>query len=143
MVLRQASEVSRTRRTGLILAGIASALWVVVVVAFFSTGPEDGVNLGAALLAMVAVPLSLASSVVLLVSLRGERRSGRGVARAVPRPRVAAAVLSVVAMALLCIVFVIGPTDSLPADTMVALLLSGIGAFLTAFALYLLPVDDA
>jgi membrane protease YdiL (CAAX protease family) len=135
--------VSRTRRTGLILAGIASALWLVVLVAFFSTAPEDGVNLGGALLAMLAVPLSLASSVVLLVSLRAERRGGSGrPAQALAMPRRVAAVLTVAAMALLCTVFAMGPTDSLSPDALVALLISGIGAFFAAFALYLLPLDD-
>jgi ABC-type Na+ efflux pump permease subunit len=134
--------VSRARRAGLIVAAIASALWLVVLVAFFSTGPEDGVNLGGTLLAMLAVPLSLTSSVLLLVSLRGERRGGSGW-WSLAMPRRVAALLTVVAMALLCAVFVLGPADSLAADTMVALLISGIGAFLTAFALYLLPVDDA
>jgi hypothetical protein len=136
--------VSRTRRTGLILAGVASALWLVVLVAFFSTTPDDGVDLGGALLAMLAVPLSLASSVVLLVSLRAERRGGAGrPAQALAVPRRVAGVLTVVATALLCIVFVMGPTDSFSPDAMVALLISGIGAFLAAFALYLLPVDEA
>lgn len=134
--------MSRTRRAGLIVAGIASALWLVVVVAFYSTGPEDGVNIGAALLAMLAFPLSVAGAVILLLSLRGEGRSGSG-SRRMPVPRRVAAVLAVVATALLGTVFVMGPTDSLPPDTMVALLISGIGAYLVTFALFLLPVDPA
>jgi peptidoglycan/LPS O-acetylase OafA/YrhL len=131
--------MSGTRRAGLIVAGIASALWLVVVVAFFSTGPEDGVNIGAALLATLAFPLSVAGAVILLVSLRGERSDGRGV----PVPRRIGAVLAVVAMVLLGTVFVMGPTDSLSRDTMTALLISGIGAFLVSFALFLLPARDA
>jgi len=134
--------MSRSRRAGLIVAGIASALWVVVLVTFFSATPQDGVSFGGTVLAMLAVPLSLAASVLLLVSLWGERRAGSG-ARSLAAPRWAAAALTVTAMALLCTVFVLAPTGSLSADTMVAFLLSGIGAFLAAFALYLLPVDHA
>jgi len=140
--LRQARPVTRSRRGGLIVAGVAAALWLVVLVAFYAPAPEDGVSLGGALLAMLAFPLSIAGCVMLLVSLRGELRPGRG-ARSLAMPRWVAAVLSVAAMVLLGTVFVTGPTDELPRDTMVALLLSGIGAFLAAFALYLMPVDDA
>jgi peptidoglycan/LPS O-acetylase OafA/YrhL len=134
--------MSRTRRAGLIVTGIASALWLVVVVGFYSTGPEDGVNLGAALLSMLAFPLSVAGAVILLVSLRGEAGNGSGF-RGLAMPRRAAAVLAVVALALLATVFVVGPTDSLPPDAVVALLVSGIGAYLVTFALFLLPVDSA
>jgi peptidoglycan/LPS O-acetylase OafA/YrhL len=133
--------VSRSRRAGLIVAGTAAALWLVVLVSFFSADPDDGVNLGAALLSMLAFPLSMAGSVLLLLSLRAERRGDTG-GRRLAVPRRVAAVLTVLAMALLAAVFVVTPADFLSADLMVALLLSGIGAFLAAFALYLMPVDE-
>jgi peptidoglycan/LPS O-acetylase OafA/YrhL len=140
--LRQARPVTRSRRAGLIVAGTAAALWLVVLVSFFSADPDEGVNLGAALLSMLAFPLSMAGAVLLLLSLRAERRETTGVRR-LAVPRRAAGVLTVLAMAMLATVFVVVPADSLSPDLMVALLLSGIGAFLAAFALYLMPVDDA
>jgi peptidoglycan/LPS O-acetylase OafA/YrhL len=95
--------VSRSRRAGLIVAGTAAALWLVVLV---------------------------------------ERRENSGAPR-LAVPRRAAGVVTVIAIALLATVFVVAPADSLSPDLMVALLLSGIGAFLAAFALYLMPVDRA
>jgi peptidoglycan/LPS O-acetylase OafA/YrhL len=134
--------VSRSRTAGLIVAGTAAALWLVVLVTFFSADPDDGVNLGAALLSMLAFPLSMAGAVLLLLSLRTERREGTG-GRRLAVPRRVAAVLTVLAVGLLTAVFLVAPADALSPDLMVALLLSGIGAFLAAFALYLMPVDDA
>ncbi len=58
-----------TRKAGLILAGIASAMWLGALAAFLGTGPEDGVSLGGALLALLAVPVSIAAAGILLASL--------------------------------------------------------------------------
>ena len=58
------------RKNGLRLAATASVLWALVVAAFLTTGPDDGVPIGAGLLYILAVPLSVTSSVTLISSLR-------------------------------------------------------------------------
>ena len=63
--------MNTTRTVGLVLAAVATALWAVVVVGFLTTEPEDGVYIGAAILALLALPRSVGSSVTLIVS-RGE-----------------------------------------------------------------------
>jgi hypothetical protein len=68
--------VNTTGKVGLVLAAVATALGAAVVVAFLMTGPEDGVNIGAAMLALLALPLSVGSSVTLIVS----RATPRGTA---------------------------------------------------------------
>ncbi|WP_104525124.1 hypothetical protein [Blastococcus atacamensis] len=58
------------RRTGLVLAAVASALWILFAALFLGTDPDDGANIGAGLAAILAVLLSVASLTVLLFSLR-------------------------------------------------------------------------
>ena len=68
--------MDKTRKVGLILAAVPTALWAVAVVGFVLTGPDDGVNIGAAMLALLALPLSVGASVTLIVSTGSARRSG-------------------------------------------------------------------
>ncbi len=70
--LPQDPRMNGTRKAGLILAGIASAMWLGALAAFLGTGPEDGVSIGGALLALLAVPVSIAAAGILLASLLDE-----------------------------------------------------------------------
>jgi hypothetical protein len=131
--------VNSTRTVGLILAAVATALWVVIVAAFLATGPDDGVNIGAALLAFIAVPLSIAASVTLIVSRGVAARQGAPEEHPVVR-RIAAG-LAVVSAACLGLSLVLGPaTDSIRfAVVTVALLVVGILAFVVSSAFFALP----
>jgi hypothetical protein len=130
--------VNPTRRVGLILAAVATALWAVIVVAFVMTGSDDGVNIGAALLALLALPLSVGASVTLIVS-RGDA-AGRGRAEEHPLARRIAAGLAVASIALLCGSTVLGQLDSIGiAGVAVVLLAAGIAAFVASSALFALP----
>ena len=68
--------MNTTRKVGLILATVAAALWAVTVVGFLLTAPEDGVNIGAAMLGLIALPLSVGASVTMMVSRRDAARHG-------------------------------------------------------------------
>ncbi len=58
------------RTAGLILAAVASAMWIFIVVAFFlALATGAGVPFGLIWVAYLALPPSVAASVVLLVSL--------------------------------------------------------------------------
>jgi hypothetical protein len=59
--------VNTTRTVGLVLAAVATGLWAVIVVAVLMTGPDDGVNIGAAMLARLAFPLSIGAPVTPIV----------------------------------------------------------------------------
>jgi hypothetical protein len=53
---------------GLLLG--AGALWVVIVIAVLTTRPEDGANIGAGLLFMLALPATVTGVVLLAVAAR-------------------------------------------------------------------------
>ncbi|MGY1725106.1 hypothetical protein [Blastococcus sp. SYSU DS0533] len=127
----------RTRRTGLGLAAVAAALWGFFVVALLTGDPADGANIGAGLAALLALGLSVASLVVLLVSLRSADPA------AGPRGRDAlvGAPLAVVSLALFAVVWV---TSAVVADdgaggAVLAALGAGIVTFLAASACFLPP----
>ncbi|MFP5370418.1 MAG: hypothetical protein ACLGI3_06680 [Actinomycetes bacterium] len=130
------------RRTGLRLAASATVLWVLVVAAFLSTGPNDGVPIGAGLLYLIAVPLSVMASAALISSLRpttpGTVSPPAG--RVITPIRWVAVALAAVSVILLPAVLLLGPTDLLAPDTMTTLQSSGIGAFVVSSILFaLLP----
>ena len=62
--------MSTTRKVGLVLATVATAMWALILLAVVTTDPDEGVNIGAALMALLALPLSIAALVTLLVSRR-------------------------------------------------------------------------
>lgn len=128
--------MNTTRTVGLVLAAVATALWAVVVVGFLTTGPDDGVNIGAAVLALLALPLSIGASVTLIVS-RGDA-ARRGVAEEHPLLRRVAAGLAVSSIAFLGGSMVFGQLDSLAAAAVV-LLTAGIAAFVASSACFALP----
>jgi hypothetical protein len=130
--------VNTTRTVGLVLAAVATGLWAVVVLGFLLTGPEDGVNIGAAMLGLVALPLSVGASVTLIVS-RGDA-ARHGVAEEHPLARRIAAGLGVASIAFLGGSTVLGELDSLAlAAVAVVLLTAGITAFVASSALFALP----
>ena len=132
-----------SRKTGLRLAAMTTFLWALVLAAFVTTGPNDGVPIGAGLLYILAVPLSVIASATLISSLRlttpGTASPPAG--RAITPIRWAAATLAGVSAILLPVVFLLGATDSLGRDTMTTLLHSGIGAFVISSSLFALLPD--
>jgi hypothetical protein len=58
------------QKAGVVLTVMANALWVVVVIAFLATPPDEGVNIGAALLGLLlALPLSILAAVLLITAV--------------------------------------------------------------------------
>ena len=132
---RHALRMNSTRRVGLGLAAVATALWIVIVVAVFTTRPEDGVNIGAALLAMVAVPMSLAASVTLLIARSTAAREGTPDRSATGR---AAAVLALLSLLLLPVPIVLGPMDHVvPPQLLFGSFFGGITTFVVSSVLFL------
>jgi hypothetical protein len=130
--------VNPTRKVGLILAAVATALWAVIVAASFMTGPDDGVNIGAALLALLALPLSVGASVTLLVSLRTTAQ--QGVSEQHPLARRIAAGLALVSIVCLQVSLALGGRDSVDGVALaVVLLVAGIATFVLSSALFALP----
>jgi uncharacterized membrane protein len=117
-----------TRRAGLIVAAVATALWVGALLGFATTGPEDGVNIGAALLAFVAVPTSVGALITLLTSLRDRRTGPQAI-------RLSAVVLAVASMLALVTSLVLDPYDT-PVTVQVGFLAFGAVTFLGSAALF-------
>jgi hypothetical protein len=117
-----------TRRAGLIVAAVATALWMGALLGFATTAPEDGVNIGAALLAFVAVPTSIGASITLLTSLRN-RRSGP------PGIRWSAVTLAILSMLALVTSLVLDPYDT-PVTVQMGFLAFGVVTFLGSSALF-------
>jgi hypothetical protein len=131
--------VNTTRKVGLILAAVATALWLVIVAMFFSTGPDEGVNIGAALLTFLDLPLSIGASLTLLASMSSAARHGIPESR--PLARRIGAVLAVVSAACLVGSLVLGSmveTTGL-AVTATVVLVAGIVTFVASSALFALP----
>lgn len=56
------------QKAGVALTVVADALWLVVVIAILATPPEDGANIGAGVLGLLALPLSIVAAVVLVTT---------------------------------------------------------------------------
>ncbi len=135
-------DMDPSRKNGLRLAVTATVLWVLIVAAFLTTGPNDGVPIGAGLLYILAVPLSVMASATLISSLRTTtpETASPPVGRARTPIRWAVAALAAVSAILLPVVFLLGPTDLPARDTMITLESLGIGAFVISSMLFaLLP----
>ena len=105
--------------------------------AILTYDPGEGVPIGAGAFYIVAVPLSVIASLLLLSSLRttaAARWPSQRKAKATLA--VAAAVVAVAAVVTLPIVFVGGATDSISANILEVLLFSGLGAFLISALLF-------
>jgi hypothetical protein len=128
--------VNTTRSVGLVLAAVATGLWAVAVVAFLMTGPEDGVSIGGALLALLALPLSVGATITLIVS----GRDARGLPDQHALRRRLAAGLGIASITCLCSSVVLGQVASSGAVVVAFVLLpSGIAAFVVSSALFALP----
>jgi hypothetical protein len=128
-----AGAVNRTRTVGLVVAAVATVVWLSFLAAILTADPDDGANIGAGLAALLAIPLSVASSVVLLVSLR-TRSPGQdapGAVRSRRAPERLAAALSAVSVAALLTFLFLDPysTSAVPRVTTLAV---GVAAFLAS-----------
>ncbi|MGY1760812.1 hypothetical protein ACI79G_20140 [Geodermatophilus sp. SYSU D00779] len=56
------------QKAGVVLTVVADALWLVVLIAILATPPDQGANIGAGLLGLLALPLSIVSAVVLITT---------------------------------------------------------------------------
>jgi hypothetical protein len=61
---------------------VAALSWLLFLVAFRATDPDDGADIGVGLIGLLALPLSVASSVTLLTSLWPAPRSDVAAVRA-------------------------------------------------------------
>jgi hypothetical protein len=121
--------MSGTRRAGLILAAVATALWLGAALAFGVTGREAGANIGAALMALLAVPVSMGASATLLASVRSVPAERPGIVRA-------AVALAVLSLILLPVFLFLDPYETSSAAQL-ATLLGGAFCFLGSSALFL------
>jgi hypothetical protein len=56
------------QKAGVVLTIVADALWLVVVIAILATPPDAGANIGAGVLGLLALPLSIVAAVVLITT---------------------------------------------------------------------------
>ncbi|HZH20019.1 MAG TPA: hypothetical protein VEZ18_07465 [Geodermatophilus sp.] len=56
------------QKAGVVLTIVADALWLVVVIAILATPPDAGANIGAGLLGLLALPLSIVAAAVLITT---------------------------------------------------------------------------
>jgi len=54
------------QKTGVTIGGVALGLWTVVAGLVAMTSPEDGANIGAGLVALLALPMSVFAAVLLM-----------------------------------------------------------------------------
>ena len=67
------------RRTGLAFAAAATVLWALVLLAVLTADPADGANIGAGLAGLLAMVLSTAASITLLVAVAAPASRRRGI----------------------------------------------------------------
>jgi hypothetical protein len=56
------------QKAGVVLTVVAIALWLVVVIAVLATPPDEGANIGAGLLGLPVLTLSISAAVVLITT---------------------------------------------------------------------------
>ncbi len=56
------------QKAGVVLTVVANALWLVVVIAILATPPDEGANIGAGLLGLLVLTLSILAAVVLITT---------------------------------------------------------------------------
>ena len=57
------------QRAGVVLTVVASTLWLVVLIAMLATPPDEGANIGAGMLGLLALTLSILAAVVLVTTV--------------------------------------------------------------------------
>jgi hypothetical protein len=63
-------HVDTARRWGIGLTAVAVLLWLVIVAAVVTAAPEDGANIGAGLLFLLAIPCTVAGATLLITTRR-------------------------------------------------------------------------
>ena len=56
------------QKVGVVLTVVADAVWLVVVIAILATPPDQGANIGAGILGLLALPLSIVAAAVLITT---------------------------------------------------------------------------
>ena len=56
------------QKAGVVLTIVADALWLIVVIAILATPPDAGANIGAGVLGLLALPLSIVAAAVLITT---------------------------------------------------------------------------
>ena len=131
--MQQAGDVTRTRRTGLVVAAVAILLWLLFAVALLTTDPFDGANIGAGLAALLALGLSVVASLLNLASLREAGPGGAPAAGRLTATERGAGVLAVLSTACLVAFLVLDPYAESDVPRMTTLAV-GVGAFLLSTA---------
>jgi hypothetical protein len=109
--------VTAIQKWGVAVAAVAIVVWIVFVIAVVATAPEDGANIGAGLLGMLGIALSIAAAVVLIVGTRSTL------------VRAAAAIC----IALLAVFWLVAPDDGVADGVKIGMLVAAV-AGLTASA---------
>jgi hypothetical protein len=102
--------VTAIQKWGVAVAAVAIVVWIVFAIAVVSTAPEDGANIGAGLLGMLAIALSIAAAVVLIVGTRSTLA------------RAAAAVC----IALLVVLWLVAPDDGVADGVNIGMLVAAV-----------------
>ena len=122
------------------MAIAATLLWLPILAAILFTPRSDGVPIGAGFLYIIAVPLSVAAALTLILTvLAASPGTGSSPRATKPPVRWSAAALAAVSAVLLPVTFVLGSTDSMTRDVLRGLLFSGVGAFVVATVLFAMP----
>jgi hypothetical protein len=72
------------QKAGVVLTIVADALWLVVVIAILATPPDVGANIGAGLLGLLALPLSIVAAAVLITTANSTAPRAAGAASIAP-----------------------------------------------------------
>lgn len=56
------------QKVGVVVAVVADALWLVVIIAILATPPDAGANIGAGVLGLLALSLSIVAAIVLITT---------------------------------------------------------------------------
>ena len=131
--MQQAVRVTRTRRTGLVVAAVATILWLLFAVGLLTSDPDDGANIGAGLAALLALVLSVGASLTLLSSLRSTRPGAARAAGRLTATERGAGVLAVLSTACLVAFLVLDPYAESDVPRMTTLAV-GVGTFLLSTA---------
>lgn len=119
------------------LAGAATVLWAVCAALFATTDAGDGVNIGAALLGLLATPLSVVSLVLLIGSARAAQDAvgpkGRDARVGTP--------LAMASLVLFAATWVFGGSanTTATATALLAVLVGAVVTFVVSAALFLPP----
>ncbi|MGY1704427.1 hypothetical protein ACI79C_07620 [Geodermatophilus sp. SYSU D00697] len=98
------------QKWGVAVAAVAIGTWIVFAIAVVSTAPEDGANIGAGLLGMLGIALSIAAAVVLVVGTRSTSARAGGA----------------VCIALLAVFWLVAPDDGVADGVKIGMLVAAV-----------------